>query len=254
MNSSFNTPACCLLGIALLGAAAQFFPQIDLFASGLFYWQGKGFLLSSNSALTALHELATAGSRVLGAALCVAALASLSHGIFRIVPAKTWLFLLAMLLIGPGLVANVAFKDNWGRARPREVSVFGGTAAFTPPLTPQPNARANGSFVAGDAAFGFSLPSFAMLIPLPSPKSGGRPEETRNKPYRISRRIFWSGIAMGFVFGLTRLAMGAHFFSDIVFAMILMLATLAALQTVFYGKGATKRYWRCWLAPRRESP
>lgn len=253
MKIKLNLPALCLLGIAALGVSAQFFPQIDLIASGLFYRQGEGFPLSTNPLFTAVHDLATVGSRLLGVALCVAALAALWGKSVRIVSPKTWLFLLVMLLVGPGLVANVAFKDNWGRARPREVAAFGGTSAFSPPLTPQPNARANGSFVAGDAAFGFSIPSFAMLVPL-SDRKDASPRANQGKRYRTSRRIFWGGIAVGFVFGGTRLAMGAHFFSDVVFAMAFMLATMAILQSAFYGKRTTGLYWKCWLAPFREAP
>ncbi len=52
---------------------------------------------------------------------------------------------------------------------------------------------------------------------------------------------------MGAVFGYTRLAMGAHFLSDVIFAMLAMLAVMAVLQTAFFGKRATLQYWRCWL-------
>ena len=37
--------------------------------------------------------------------------------------ARCWFFV-AALAIGPGLVANVTFKDNSGRARPRQVGCF----------------------------------------------------------------------------------------------------------------------------------
>ncbi|MER2520198.1 MAG: phosphatase PAP2 family protein [Bdellovibrionales bacterium] len=235
-----------LFGISLLGIAIQFFPEIDLYASGLFYKKNIGFALAENPVLSFLHELATTGSRILGIALCgILVFAAIRKSAWNI-PARTWLFLLCMLLIGPGLVANALFKDNWGRARPREVSTFGGNAAFTPPLIPQPSFRANGSFVAGDAAFGFSLPAFAVIAP-PIPGHKKTSQTTGRKPRPWSKWIFWAGITTGFAFGYTRLAMGAHFLSDVIFAMMIMLAVMALLQTAFYGKRTTLQYWRCWL-------
>ncbi|HEU0158827.1 MAG TPA: hypothetical protein VFR00_05930, partial [Hyphomicrobiaceae bacterium] len=50
--------------------------------------------------------------------------------------AKEWLFMLVCLSVGPGLLANVGFKDQWGRARPKHIEAFGGTRVFTPALLP----------------------------------------------------------------------------------------------------------------------
>lgn len=238
-----------LTGMLTLGFAIQIYPEIDLAVSGQFYTQELGFSLALNPILNALHEFATTGARILGAALCALLLASLaSNHIKHIlnIPTKTWLFLLCMLLIGPGIIANTMLKDHWGRARPREVTAFGGSQPFTAPLTPQPDARSNGSFVAGDAAFGFYLPTFAILIPMP-PKQNRPPQPKLQRSCCWSRTIFWAGMGMGFVLGYTRIAMGAHFLSDVIFAMLSMLATLAAMQLVFYGPKAVKHYWQCWL-------
>lgn len=246
MNLRASIPLIFLTGVFALGFAIQIFPEIDLLASGQFYTQELGFRLAANPVLNALHEFATTGARMLGVALCALILASLARKRILNIPAKAWIFLLCMLLLGPGLVANVMLKDNWGRARPREVAIFGGSQPFTAPLVPQPNARSNGSFVAGDAAFGFFLPAFAMLIPLP--QEGNRPPQSKRKRNRYwSRTIFWAGMGMGFALGYTRIAMGAHFLSDVIFAMLFVLAVLAALQIAFYGHKAAKRYWQCWL-------
>ena len=73
--------------------------------------------------------------------------------------ARCW-FLVAVLVVGPGLVANSIFKDNWGRARPREVVELGGTKPFTPPLLPATSCSRNCSFVSGEASSMFVLPGF----------------------------------------------------------------------------------------------
>jgi lipid A 4'-phosphatase len=144
---------------------------------------------------------------------------------------KAWLFLFLALLIGPGLVANVGFKDHWGRARPREIAEFGGSQTFSPALTPQfEKARANGSFVSGDGSFGFFLPAFAYVV-----------------PRRLSRRVFWGGMAAGSAFGFSRLASGAHFFSDIVYAAFFMLAIGASLHALMYGLSETKARWKSFF-------
>ena len=35
-----------------------------------------------------------------------------------------WLFLAVCLGVGPGLVANLLLKDQWGRARPKHIAEF----------------------------------------------------------------------------------------------------------------------------------
>jgi lipid A 4'-phosphatase len=153
---------------AVLLALPVLWPQVDLFASGLFYREGQGFFLADNAILVALHWLAYDGARILGlgfAVLAAGAYAQQRHkggDALFFLDAKAWLFLLLALVIGPGLVANVGLKDHWGRARPREVTEFGGNAVFSPALVPHfENAHANGSFVAGDAAFGFFITALA---------------------------------------------------------------------------------------------
>jgi len=216
---------------ALLLAVPVVFPQVDLFMSGLFFRQGQ-FFLSNNLFLVSLHWLAYDGARALGAAFAfLAVLGKLRDQALGGIDAKAGLFLLLALIIGPGLVGNVGLKDHWGRARPREVTEFGGTAAFTPALEPHfERAHSNGSFVAGDAAFGFFLPAFAYVA-----------------PRRSSRRIFWGTMAAGAVFGFVRLAMGAHFFSDVLYAAAIMLATIAGLHALMYGRAQTRLLWSSWF-------
>src|SRR5438105_14747348 len=78
---------------------------------------------------------------------------------------KVLVFLVAATALGPGLIANTVLKDHWGRARPNQVVEFGGARVFTPaPLLADQCAR-NCAFVSGHAALGFSLVSFALLMP-----------------------------------------------------------------------------------------
>jgi len=206
-------------------------PQIDLAVSGVFYLPGKGFFLAENPLLLFLHEVARYGAWILIAYLALAVtVAFLRHAPFLGIDAKGWMFLALGLLIGPALVANVIFKDHWGRARPREVTEFGGHAAFSPALIPQPEAHRNGSFVAGDAAFGFYIPSFAYVV-----------------PKRRSRHVFQIGMGFGLLLGFTRIAMGAHFLSDVAFAALFMLVVSVGLHAAMFGKRNTALFWRDWF-------
>jgi lipid A 4'-phosphatase len=216
---------------ALLLVLPVVWPRIDLIASGFFYRAHEGFFLADNPVFTALHWLAYYGARGLGVAFAVLALAAwVRRKPMGGVDAKAWTFLLLALLIGPALIANAGFKDHWGRARPREVTEFDGAAPFSPALVPQPGARRNGSFVSGDGAFGFFLPAFAFVA-----------------PKRRSRRVFWGCMGAGTLFGFARLAMGAHFLSDVIYAAFLMLAASSAVHAAMYGRAVTVARWRSWF-------
>jgi lipid A 4'-phosphatase len=217
---------------AVLLALPVLWPQADLLASGLFYRAGAGgFFLAGNIALSDLHWLAYDGARILGAAFAILAVAAWARRKNFLLPAKAWAFLFLALLVGPGLVANVGFKDHWGRARPREIVEFGGSETFSPALAPQvEKARSNGSFVSGDGAFGFFLPAFAYVT-----------------PRRFSRRAFWGGMAAGIVFSFARLATGAHFLSDIIYAAFFMLISNAGVFASMYGWAETKARWKSFF-------
>ncbi len=220
--------------LALFGAfllLPVLWPDVDLLISGLFYRAGDGFFLSDNFIFEALHFLANTGARVLGVALLVFTLVTWLRYKGKGSIAKSGLFLFFALLIGPGLVANVGLKDHWGRSRPREIINFGGSEEFSPALMPQfDKARKNGSFVSGDGAFGFFLPVFAYVA-----------------PRRLARRVFWGGMVAGVAFGFSRLAVGAHFFSDVVYAAFSMLAVCAGLYAAMFGVREAGSRWRIFL-------
>src|SRR6185295_16695021 len=128
------------------------------------------------------------------------------------------------------LLANGLFKEYWGRARPREIMEFGGTMHFSPALLWSKECEHNCSFVAGDGAFDFYFSIFAYVVALAN-----------------SRRIFWSGLAIGMVFGFVRVAVGAHFLSDVLFAGFFMQAVFALLYGLMFGWNETRERWRYWL-------
>ena len=122
------------------------------------------------------------------------------HGHFLKLSTARWMVVLATLVVGPGLVANVLLKDQMGRARPHQTEIFGGTKTFTPPLIMTNQCEKNCSFVSGEASSMFALFFGLAMV------AGSR-----------ARSLFALGLAMGAFAGLIRMAQGAHFLSDIVF-------------------------------------
>ena len=108
------------------------------------------------------------------------------------------LFLLLALVLGPGLVVNQVFKENWGRARPREVVDFGGAHQYTPPFEISKQCDGNCSFVSGHASGAFFILTLSWVF--------------------RQRRWFWFSLGLGGLVGLGRVLQGGHFVSDVVFA------------------------------------
>jgi lipid A 4'-phosphatase len=186
----------------LLFAGAAFLfvamPGIDLAASSLFYRPPAGFPLGN----TTWAQIFYIGSpwlvRVWILILIAIALASLGQrfrGLRR--PA---LFLLAVIAVGPWLSVTI-LKDHWGRARPVQISEFGGDKRFTPAWVISDQCDDNCSFVSGHASGAFSLMALGWVV-------------------AERRRRLWLalGILWGAHMGLVRMAQGGHFLSDVVFA------------------------------------
>jgi lipid A 4'-phosphatase len=178
-------------------------PGIDLRISALFYdghsfprgrwWQTLQhvgltlFLCVSLTAIIALYVYNRARARKLAG-----------------IDGRRVLYLLLVLGIGAGLIVNTTLKDNFGRARPRDVVEFGGTKQFTPAFIVSRECNTNCSFASGDAAGGF----FALAL-----------------AFALSRRraMLAAAIAFGTVISLGRIATGAHFFSDTMVSFFVML-------------------------------
>ena len=117
---------------------------------------------------------------------------------------KNWRLPLAFIVLagalGPGLLVNSGFKDNWQRARPYQVQPFGGTQQFTRAAVMTDQCNNNCSFVSGHVACGFFLASL-MLV------------------HRRRQRMWGAmGVCVGLVIGFARMADGAHWLSDALWA------------------------------------
>jgi len=208
------------------------FADLDLAVSRFFFDPDvRAFPLQGHPLASATHEAVQALPELLAGAFVLTAL---------LWPArrKAALFLLAAGVAGPILLANTLLKDHWDRARPRDVTEFGGPARFTPAWLPASECTRNCSFVSGDGALGFYLHTFFYVL-----------------PPRRRRAMFVAGFfGTGALFGGLRVAMGAHFLSDVLWAGALMLVSSACVHRLIYGPEATRTAWRDVLSPHRHTP
>ena len=196
----------------LAGSLALFWfvPGIDLFVSHLFYDGQQGFVLAEWPPIRAI----TASSRWLTWATLLIAFGGAiwlwlrGRPLWRL-DRNALIFLVASLVIGPGILVNTVLKDHWGRARPNQITEFGGTHSFTPAPLPADQCVKNCSFVSGHAALGFSFIGFAFLLP-----AGRRRDQA-----------IGAALALGGLIGLGRIVAGHHFLSDVVYAGLLVIAT-----------------------------
>ncbi|MBU0501084.1 MAG: phosphatase PAP2 family protein [Gammaproteobacteria bacterium] len=186
-------------------------PGLDPAVSAWFYRVEGGFFLSSNGLVQFSYQL-FARIHFLVAPLLLLLLVSAFYCKGR---TKPILYLLAVLIVGPGLLVNEVLKAESGRARPLQTERFGGEKAFTPPFVSASQCKDNCSFVSGHAAMGFFFLALAWVF--------GK------------RRWLVLGIVLGSLVGLGRILQGGHFLSDVVFAFWVVYFTALFLAWLFFG-------------------
>lgn len=203
-----------VLVFLLLAILLVALPQIDLWVSSLFYSPQAGFYLDQNPLVQFSYIVFKAMPMVV-IPLLLAGIA-LSHFVKRFAgQKKPLIYLFVLLLLGPGLLVHTVFKDNWDRARPRNIEFFNGDKVFTPAFVISDQCEKNCSFVSGHAAMGFFFMACAFA-------------------WR-QRRLLWLGIITGSLVGLGRIVQGGHFFSDIMFAGFFVYFSCRLLAIPFFG-------------------
>lgn len=103
------------------------------------------------------------------------------------------------LLLGPGLIVNLIFKEIWGRPRPVETDLFGGAFPFVPAGQWSDYCASNCSFVSGESSAMFWLLALVPLFPAVWRRPAG------------AVLLALAALAAGM-----RVAFGAHYLSDVV--------------------------------------
>lgn len=201
------------------------FPEIDLRVAAQFHDERYGFplgLVQPVRGVQTLLRIATASVVVVCLLLLVWKTMTPRHSPGRM-PRAAIAFILLGLAVGPGLVVNTLFKDNWGRARPAHLDQFEGDKEFSPALVMADQCVSNCSFVSGDAAVAFYLAALAFVFP------------------RRAARWLRRGIAFGLVIGMFRIGQGGHFVSDVWFAGVFTLLTTALIWQYGFDRGGLAR-------------
>jgi len=215
-----------LLLLAAIGTLLAAFPQIDLAIASLFYDPSDGFYLREHPLVRLVFHGVPWITRTVVVSLVLFLLAAWTiwrRRAFFSRQRRTALYLLLVMIVGPGLLVNALFKDQWGRARPSQIVEFGGTKLFTRAAIPTDQCAKNCSFVSGHASVGFFFLAFAFVWP--------------------RRRTLWlvTGTTLGLGIGLVRMMQGGHFFSDVIFCGIVVYLTALMLQAVLFRPATNSR-------------
>jgi lipid A 4'-phosphatase len=215
---NFDRQACknglIWLGLGLLVSTAvfAFFPQLDLQTSAYFGDHITGFPLRPSPFWEAVRQIfiyATNGA-VLLSFLCwiVHRLRPSWRGQRKDLCRIAGFSALTYLLI-TGVVVNGLIKPVWGRFRPYDVVEFGGTSHFTSPFEIGGQCTEACSFVSGETSALFTCATLALLFALPA------------LAQRWRKPAVWA-IFIAATFGSAlRIAVGAHFLSDVIFSALL---------------------------------
>jgi len=213
---------------AVAGLVFGLFPALDLAVSALFYPvqypPGYMFGWRLSPTLMTVHNIALHAGFFLLIPVVLAIVAKLLLPRSRMwVPPRAAIFLIVTLLLGPGLLVNVALKDHWGRPRPIDVTQFGGDQHFVPWWDPRGDCPGNCSFVSGDVSTVAWTFAPAALVPPP-----------------------WGALAYAGAFALTlfmgviRIMAGAHFPTDTIFAGVFTFLVIWLAYALIYRWRATR--------------
>jgi lipid A 4'-phosphatase len=199
--------AIVLVVAVVVGLLFGVYPRLDLAISGLFFDPHTG-LFKVNAQPWVMHSRAAARwlTALIFAPACLAIIGKLiMPGRRMLMGGRAVLFLVLTMALGPGLITNVILKDHWGRARPIDVTEFGGAYHFTAWWDPRGDCPENCSFIAGEPSGAFWTLAPAALAP---------------PQWRLL--AYGGALAFSAAVGILRIASGGHFFTDVIFAGVVI--------------------------------
>ncbi len=131
--------------------------------------------------------------------------------------ARAALLMVFTFAIGPALLANTILKPHSGRPRPAAVVELGGTQPFVQWWDFSGECDGNCSFVSGEASGAYALLAPAAVAPA---------------PWRTPAIV--GAVAYGTAIGVMRMAVQAHFATDVVFSGVLTALIVWLLHGCIY--------------------
>ena len=194
--------------------------RLDLALTRAIWTEGEGFGLARNASLLLIRD----GFMGLSDAVVILAVALLLLGAalpaVRIVRMRVLGYVVTLFALGPGLAVGT-LKTVFGRPRPYDLTVFGGTADYVRPFEISAQCRHGCSFVSAETSSIVAVVAILCLIVTP----------------HLSRRI--RGLTDALICAAAvlcaglRVTFGAHFLSDVVFAALLTASLALALYLAF---------------------
>ena len=183
------------------------FPESDIQIANYFYDSGLGFIYKTNIVVQFFYKSIPVITKIFAVAcLLYMIYLYIKHRKVKLILNSAAFFLFATAVIGPGLIVNTILKDNFGRARPRQIKEFNGNKEFTKAFIITNQCEKNCSFSSGHAAMGFHFSAIAYIAST-----------------IYFSRIYLFGIVFGASVGLSRIIMGGHFASDVVTSALIVL-------------------------------
>jgi membrane-associated PAP2 superfamily phosphatase len=202
-----------LLAVSLVFLAA---PRLDLAFSGFFYRPEGGFGGERSAIFFSVRKWGRVAEWAFALALAAPLLVKfLAPDSRLLVLPRAILFAFATFVLGPGLIVNGILKGLWGRARPEDITDFGGDASFSPVWWISDQCGRNCAFASGEAASAFWLVTLAFIVP---------------RAWRLP--IAAGTLAFAAAVSFTRVATGGHFVSDVLVAWLLTLLVAVAMHRI----------------------
>jgi lipid A 4'-phosphatase len=202
-----------LFGILLLAVLATlpfWCTDLDMRLARLFYRPDAipVWFLQYRLPCTALYDFGPWPALAVGAAALIVAVLSLINPRCRPFRRRAC-YLVLVLVLGPGLIANTLLKDLWGRPRPAETVEFGGNLHYLPVLA-KGHGGVGRSFPSGHACAAYYPVAFYFLF--------------RTRKALAVTSLLVAGF-YGTLIGIARMAAGAHFASDILWSAVVDVTT-----------------------------
>lgn len=210
----FQRELCALVVLATFSTGVFWMTDLDFQVAGRFYQpggQGGAWPYQHWWLWRLFYDYAfvfAVGVGLLALAVLIAGSAHQACRPFR----RKALYLLLVMVVGPGLVVNLIVKDHWGRPRPLHVTQFGGEYQYVPPL--EIGDTPDKSFVCGHCSVGYALFGLYFL----------------SQNYKIAYFLLALVAAAGM--GMTRMTAGGHFLSDVLWSGYLVFLVAFA---IYYG-------------------
>ncbi|MBK5945393.1 hypothetical protein CCR83_02750 [Rhodobacter veldkampii DSM 11550] len=217
-----------LFAVIIAQASFAAFPELDLAVSHALT-DGAGSFVATHGPLPVLNAVMKWSMETVALLVVLGTLAGWVGGWLRGAALRCAIFATVNVLIAPALIVNLLLKANLGRARPVNITEFGGTANFTPAWQWADQCARNCSFTSGEVSVTATLTLCAVVLAWPWLNGHRR------------QRAVLAGLALVVIVAAMRVSLGRHFLSDSLFSGLISAGVaLASYRVLAIGRARTQ--------------